>query len=225
MPNRSDDEADAEIPADEQEPGGEPSADDKPNGMETQIAVTGLLEVDQKDVPVSVVFGQGFFMQLDRPASLGNSYSFGRWLADSWDANVNVLLPKKDGQDVKPIAENKQDLVQDFSSKTGIPKGVSDKLVDLMLAEITITDLLIDSRKEDASGAGDEIDKSQLKLRVGLSVKFQGDGLELLPRVALRNLGLLVMRAPEGYEWPKKLDRPDDMKAIDVEEPVVAPAT
>jgi hypothetical protein len=70
-----------------------------------------------------------------------------------------------------------------------------------MLAELTITDLLIDIESEKDGKEGSR------KMMFGLSVGFPSP-LPLIPNIDVNKLSILIMNAPEDYTFPKRVELP-----------------
>jgi hypothetical protein len=192
----------------------------------TKVGLCADMTIDEKPVAIEGLVGGDFFLQLTEPATLGTPISFCYWLADKYKVkNLDIMLPYK-GESADPdeaIREgakrfkgqyknyqaqaDKQrhqlltDIKENFKGQH-IPEQVHEILSTACLAEVTITDLLIDIKK------GETPANDKTKMKFGLSVGFTKP-LDLLPGIEVNKLSILVMNAPkDDFTFPKRAELP-----------------
>jgi hypothetical protein len=191
------------------------------NTNETRIGLRADMTIDDEAVAIEGVIGQNFFLQLNKPASLGTPVSFAYWLQDTYKVkNLDVMLPydeaaggaKKFKEDYRKFKAATTDAAKEPLKKKiqanlkakGIPEQLYNIMTTAFLAELTVTDLLIDYK------AGDDAKKipAKRKMMFGLSVGFPS-ALELLPNINVNKLSILIMNAPtDDFNFPKRVELP-----------------
>jgi hypothetical protein len=64
------------------------------NTNETRIGLRADMTIDDEAVAIEGVIGQNFFLQLNKPASLGTPVSFAYWLQDTYKVkNLDIMMP------------------------------------------------------------------------------------------------------------------------------------
>jgi len=185
----------------------------------TKIGLRADMTIDDEPVAVEGVLGGDFFLQLSRPATLGSPISFAYWLQDKYAVqNLDLMLPTETyptSADFKTAykaykAETSETKRKAFEKTIAdhvggkVPPQVENLLTTALLAELTITDLLIDIKAEDA----DADIKASRKMMFGLSVGFP-KALDLLPNVEVNKLSILVMNAPKNdFVFPERISLP-----------------
>jgi hypothetical protein len=181
----------------------------------TRVALRADMTIDEEPVAIEGMIGSNFFLQLSKPASLGTPISFAYWLRDTYGVdNLEVLLPEAFGSSAAFKAKYRRyrdgdeaarkeidETIATHLTDRGIPKQVHAIMKSAMLAELTITDLLIDIE----SGEGDE--EGSRKMMFGLSVGFPSP-LPLIPNIDLNKMSILIMNAPEDYTFPERVELP-----------------
>lgn len=180
------------------------------------------MTIDEQPVAIEGVVGKDFFLQLNRPASLGTPVSFAYWLKDNYDVrNLDVMLPSetyKTSADFKTAYRNYkseidkdkreafQNTIKTHLGAQGIPTQLQKLLTTALLAELTITDLLIDIRGGDGANI-----PAKKKMMFGLSVGFP-DPLPLLPNIDVNKVSILIMNAPaDDFTFPKRVELPSSV--------------
>lgn len=185
----------------------------------TKIGLRADMTIDEEPVAVEGVLGGDFFLQLSRPATLGTPISFAYWLQDKYGVqNLDLMLPtetyatpadfkaaykayKAETDDTKRKAFEKT--ISDHV-KDNVPPQLANLVTTAFLAELTITDLLIDIKAEDADAGV----KGSRKMMFGLSVGFP-KALDLLPNIEVNKLSILVMNAPKtDFTFPPRIALP-----------------
>jgi hypothetical protein len=182
---------------------------------ETRIGLRADMTIDDEAVAIEGVIGKDFFLQLNKPASLGTPISFAYWLKKTYEVDgLGIMLPTKykDGADFKKAylsykLEKNETKREDFEKSIkshlgsqGIPAQLQNLMTTALLAELTITDLLIDIK-----GEGEAQKK---KMMFGLSVGFPKP-LALLPNIDVNKVSILVMNAPKNdFNFPKRVELP-----------------
>lgn len=183
----------------------------------TKVALRADMTIDEEPVAIEGVIGGSFFLQLEKPARLGTPISFAYWLKDTYGVdNLEVMLPAgfADSADFKSqyrqyrVETNAnsrkqfEDKIADHLKARGIPKQLHTVLTSAFLAELTITDLLIDIKE------GEDGKDGSRKMMFGLSMGFPKP-LPLIPNVDVNKLSILVMNAPEkDFTFPARVQLP-----------------
>jgi hypothetical protein len=197
----------------------EPAESNDPPAVvnKTKVALRADMTIDDEPVGIEGVIGGSFFLQLDKPARLGTPISFAYWLRDTYGVeNLDVMLPT----DYPDSAAFKADYraFRDATSDAGkaklneiidrhlvdrnIPKPLHTIMKSALLAELKITDLLIDI-KEGENGA-----EGTRKMMFGLSMAFPSP-LPLIPNIDVNKLSILIMNAPENdFTFPERVQLP-----------------
>ncbi len=176
-----------------------------PDTNQTIVCVSGTLEIDQQKVPVVAKTGDDLLVELTQPAKIGNALTVGTWLYKSWDTKISALLVEPtegvDKKDYTQTTVTEPSRVSDNLKKNNVPDKAADFLATLILTDISITDLYIRSWTPPGKTA-----KSKA-FKFGVKFDLTGDqktkGLELLPGIALLDVGLVISNAPKDYVFPK----------------------
>lgn len=194
-------------------------ADETVAANTTKLGLRADMTIDDEPVAVEGVLGGDFFLQLSRPATLGTPISFAYWLHDKYDVqNLDIMLPTE----AYPTAaafkaaykgykaetdEKKREAFETTISdhvKDKVPPQLANLVTTAFLAELTITDLLIDIKAADAENG---VEGSR-KMMFGLSVGFPKP-LDLIPNVEVNKLSILVMNAPKNdFTFPLRVALP-----------------
>jgi len=185
----------------------------------TKLGLRADMTIDDEPVAVEGVLGGDFFLQLSRPATLGTPISFAYWLRDKYEVqNLDIMLPtetyataagfktaykgyKAETDEAKRKAFEKT--ITDHV-KDKVPPELANLVTTAFLAELTITDLLIDIKTADAENG---VEGSK-KMMFGLSVGFP-KALDLIPNVEVNKLSILVMNAPKNdFTFPPRVALP-----------------
>jgi hypothetical protein len=191
-------------------------------GFRTDMTISG------EKVSIDAVIGEDFFVQLNQEASLGTPIGFAYWLRETYAVEgegIDVLtLPeypsgadfqmayaeykKKDATNaVKNAFEAK--IKQHLTSKN-IPAAALEIMMTALLAEVLITDLLLQIK----SAPDGEV--TSKKFKFGLAIRFSKP-LSLLPNIYVDQLTLRVLSAPRNdFTFPtpvKALEEPAETEA------------
>ena len=181
-----------------------------PDTNQTIVCVSGTLEIDQQKVPVVAKTGDDLLVELTQPAKIGNALTVGTWLYKSWDTKVSALLvePTKDFDDgTKPKSDYTQATVTDPAKvvknlkDNNVPDKAAEFLSTLILTDISITDLYI--RSWTPPGKATKSKAFKFGVKFDLTGDQKTKGLELLPGIALLDVGLVISNAPKDYVFPK----------------------
>lgn len=181
------------------------------SGNVTKLALRADMTVDDKPVAIEAVLGGDFFLQLSEPASLGTPISFAYWLRDVYkvENGLDLMLPyETKAEFATEFAKYKANkatsqLESSIQAKfTDIPDSAKKLLQTALLAELTITELLIDVKAKTENAA--ETKRSKF----GLSVTFN-DTLSLLPGIDVNKLSFLIMNFPEADKDKKNFGFPE----------------
>ena len=183
----------------------------------TRIGLRADMTIDDEPVAVEGLLGGDFFLQLSRPATLGTPISFAYWLRDQYQVdNLDLLLPTESYEKAADFKaayksyKSKKEGREAFEAKIAdhLKDKVPPQLVNLVktafLAELTITDLMIDIKAEDKETGT----AASRKMMFGLSVGFPSP-LALIPNVDVNKLSILVMNAPKNdFTFPPRVALP-----------------
>lgn len=194
-------------------------ADDTVAENMTKIGLRADMTIDDEPVAVEGVLGGDFFLQLSRPATLGTPISFAYWLQDKYGVqNLDLMLPTETYATPSAFksaykaykAETDETKRKKFEQtisdhvKDKVPPQLANLVTTAFLAELTITDLVIDIKAEDAEAGV----KGSKKMMFGLSVGFP-KALDLLPNIEVNKLSILVMNAPKNdFTFPPRIALP-----------------
>jgi|GEM_PF-1918151 len=186
-------------------------------GNRTKIGLRADMTIDEEPVAIEGLLGGDFFLQLSKPATLGTPISFAYWLRDKYQVgNLDIMLPEQ----YETAAEFKTAYKQYKSATTPADRSafetvigdhlngqVPPQLVNLVrtafLAELTITDLIIDIKTKETDDGKSEV--TSQKMMFGLSVGFPAP-LDLIPNVEVNKVSILVMNAPkDDFEFPTRV--------------------
>ena len=186
-------------------------------GLRTDMTISG------EQVAIEGVLGKDFFLQLSKEAKLGTPISFAYWLnsvyaVDSDGIRLLMLKDYKDGDEfltaynadkTKPPAQRViPQKIKENLRERGLPEAVHNIMVTALTAELSVTDLLIQIKKDDSQG-------ERKKLKFGLAITFP-NALQLLPNINVDKLSLLIMHAPtDDFTFPprpKELGEPTPLK-------------
>jgi hypothetical protein len=185
----------------------------------TKIGLRADMTIDDEPVAVEGILGSDFFLQLSRPATLGTPISFAYWLEEKYQVpNLEIMLPKETYDTPAKFKEaykafkstNVQADKDKFKNtitahiKGKVPPQLEELVTTAFLAELTITDLLIDIKAEDTANNV----KASKKMMFGLSVGFPAP-LALIPNVDVNRVSILVMNAPKNdFTFPPRAPLP-----------------
>ncbi len=172
-------------------------------GNKTTVALRADVDIDNKPVAVEGVFGDSFFLQLNREAKLGSPVTFGMWLNTSFKTQVGLLGPIKNGSVEytatdftaaiqKPTADPEKvaaltAVKTHLKDVAKVPDSMVEMLTTALTADLILTDLLIDQKKVE----GKEVNK----YKFGIAIQFNSD-MELLPSMKLKKISLLITSTP-----------------------------
>jgi hypothetical protein len=186
-------------------------------GFRTDMTISG------EKVSIDAVIGEDFFVQLNQEASLGTPIGFAYWLKETYAVEgegIDVLtLPeypsgndfqmayaeykKKDATNADKNAFEAK-IKQHLTSKN-IPAAALEIMMTALLAEVLITDLLLQIK----SAPDGEV--TSKKFKFGLAIRFSKP-LSLLPNIYVDQLTLRVLSAPRNdFTFPtpvKALEEP-----------------
>jgi hypothetical protein len=189
----------------------------------TKLGIRTDMTIDNEKVAVEGLIGGDFFLQLNKPASLGTPISFAYWLRDTFQVEgLDAMLlkdfsdgkrfkraydawryTKNDGTKTIPDEINLPALIEKNLKDKGFPPQVLKLMESALLARLIITDLLIDIKK-----AKDGEDSDTRKVMFGLAVDFE-EPLPLLPNIDVNKLSIMVMNAPkDDFKFPERLALP-----------------
>jgi hypothetical protein len=167
---------------------------DDPKPPPTKVAARAKLKIDAKPVDVVSTFGDGFTLFLTKPAKLGTPISFCQWAEKSFNAEIPLVK----GFELPKDAQEHKTAVMTRLESLGIPEGLRKTLAELLLVQITLDALVVDTKNR--------------AFMFGITLNFKAEretGWELLPNCELEEFQLLISRAAEDYEWPKPPQLPD----------------
>jgi hypothetical protein len=193
-------------------------------GFRTDMTISG------EKVSIDAVIGEDFFVQLSQEASLGTPIGFAYWLKETYAVEgegIDVLtLPeypsgadfqmayaeykKKDATTAAKTAFETK-IKQHLTSKN-IPAAALEIMMTALLAEVLITDLLLQIK----SAPDGEV--TSKKFKFGLAIRFSKP-LSLLPNIYVDQLTLRVLSAPRNdFTFPTPVKALEEPAAMEAEE-------
>jgi hypothetical protein len=162
---------------------------------QTKVAVKAKMKIDSKPADIVANFGDGFTLFLTERAKLGTPISFCQWAKKAFNAEIPLIdgLTLPDVRDDQPAAVKKH-----LNDKLGIPSALQETLSRLLLVEIYLDDLVVDTKNS--------------AFMFGMTLDFKGkgnEGWELLPNCELEEFQLLITRKTEEYKFPERPKLPD----------------
>jgi len=196
----------------------------------TDVGLRAELIISGEDVEVQGVLGSDFFFALSQEAKLGTPISFAYWLKEVYqvDSDGMKMLTLEDYEDLEAFQkEYKADKARQKSEKVlptkiianlkdrGVPEQVHQLMMTALLAELSITDLVIDIKKIEKVENGASLVEERKKLKFGLAITFPSP-LRLLPNIDVKRVSILILHTPaDDTKFPivqKQLDQPEPIK-------------
>jgi hypothetical protein len=170
----------------------------------TEVGLRGDMTINDKPVAINAVFGREFLVQIEKEFSIGSPISFAYWLRDKWEVGGpgmdTLLINDSSKTDTKYTAKQFNDLDQARKESEvithlkakGIPGAAVNMMATALLAEVMITDLLVQIEP-----AEENPENSDKILKLGLAINF-GMPLNLLPGIDINRISLSIKSAPEA---------------------------
>jgi hypothetical protein len=187
-----------------------------PSAGLTILSVRGDMTISEEKVAVDAVFGNNeFFVQLSKEAFIGSPMSVAYWLRETYAVEgdgIDWLTLKAAGyEDSTKFAKeyrnfttgtgrvSERKLYKDIQAHLklkGCPPQAMVIMTTAMLAEVSITDLLIKIKGPDK------------KIMFGIAIYFRAP-LPLLPNIYVDKLSFLLMHSSNGKfdDFPKRMEQ------------------
>jgi hypothetical protein len=173
--------------------------------QKTVVGLRGDMTVNEKPVYIEAVFGDEVLLRIAEEFSFGSPISVTYWLKEKWalagdGMKLLILDDYATGKDFTTAwndpqkKQTVQDQVKANLKKNGIPDPAIELMATALLAEVLVTDLLIQYKSEKTEPTKQEAEKV---VKLGLAIKF-GMPLNLLPGIEINKISLLVKSAPEA---------------------------
>jgi hypothetical protein len=171
----------------------------------TQVGLRGDMTINDKPVAVNAIFGKEVLVQIQEEFSIGSPISFAYWLKEKWQVDgpgMDVLLINNSSGDKKQYEadefkrldqKTKESEVKLHLTAKGIPGPAVNMMATALLAEVLITDLLVQLKE---IKIGDKSESEKI-LKLGLAINF-GMPLNILPGIDINRISLFIKSAPEN---------------------------
>jgi hypothetical protein len=173
------------------------------NKAVTILTVRADMTISEEKVAINAEIGESFFLQLTKEAVIGSPMSVAYWLQDVYEVEGEAIklltLPEYYDTsaafanayriyktDTKPPQE--RDLYKQIKAnleKNNIPAAARNIMTTAFLAQVSITDLLIQTKKDEKN------------IMFGIAVYFPAP-LQLLPNVDVDRISLLIKHSSTG---------------------------
>jgi hypothetical protein len=190
-----------------------------PSAGLTILSARADMTISEEKVAVDVVFGDEFFLQLSKEAFIGSPMSVAYWLRDTYalegpaidwltlqdTANAKYSDAKIFAQEYRKFTTDKSKAVskrqlyidiQTHLKQKGLPPQAMVIMTTAILAEVSITDLLI------------KIKGTDKKIMFGIAIYFRAP-LPLLPNVDVDKISFLLKHSSNGKfdDFPKRMEQ------------------
>jgi hypothetical protein len=172
----------------------------------TQVGLRGDMTINDKPVAINAILGREVLVQIEKEFSIGSPISFAYWLRDKWEVDgpgMDLLIVNDSSKPNTPTqysavdfnnlqADKKQTEVIAHLKAKGIPGPAVNMMATALLAEVLITDLLVQIKPTE-----NDIEKSDKIVKLGLAINF-GMPLNILPGIDINRISLFIKSAPEA---------------------------